>query len=199
MPRLPWLGTLRPLWEERYSKHFPPPPGQTQRRLLRPVYWLGNWQFACLDYYRPPKGVKDRCVRAEPFPPVLQRQVEKIEALARRMFRGPDMPPRWHLNTCLVNFYGNRLEDGRWVDTARVVTPGELWVHLPLNGSADDASGNGRHARLQGGMSFGAGRAGANCAIFDGSNGHVALPTGVVSAWATSRWRCGSIRRSRPR
>lgn len=117
---LTWLGTLKPLWEERYSKHFPPPPGQTQRRLLRPVYWLGNWQFACLDYYRPPKGVKDRCVRAEPFPPVLQRQVDKIEALARRMFRGPDMPERWHLNTCLVNFYGNRLEDGRWVDTARV-------------------------------------------------------------------------------
>src|SRR3712207_7147345 len=26
----------------------------------------------------------------------------------------------WHLNTCLVNFYGSRLEDGRWVDTARV-------------------------------------------------------------------------------
>jgi alkylated DNA repair dioxygenase AlkB len=64
--------------------------------------------------------VKNRCVRAEPFPPVLQRQVDKIEALARRMFRGPDMPPRWHLNTCLVNFYGSRLEDGRWVDTARV-------------------------------------------------------------------------------
>jgi len=117
---LSWLGTLHPLWEERYSKHFPPPPGQTQRRLLRPVYWLGNWQFACLDYYRPPKGVKDRCVKAEPFPGVLQRQVEKVEALARRMFRGPDMPTRWHLNTCLVNFYGSRLEDGRWVDTARV-------------------------------------------------------------------------------
>ena len=43
-----------------------------------------------------------------------------MEALARRMFRGPDMPQGWHLNTCLVNFYGSRLEDGRWVDTARV-------------------------------------------------------------------------------
>ncbi len=117
-----WLGTLHPLWEERFSKHFPPPPGQQQRRLLRPVYWLGNWQFACLDYYRPPKGVLNRCVRAEPFPEVLQRQVEKIEALARRMFRGgpQEMPPKWRLNTCLVNFYGSRLEDGRWVDTARV-------------------------------------------------------------------------------
>jgi DNA oxidative demethylase len=84
------------------------------------VYWLGNWQFACLDYYRPPKGVRNRCVKAEPFPAVLQRQVDKVEQLARRMFRGPDMPAGWHLNTCLVNFYGSRLEDGRWVDTARV-------------------------------------------------------------------------------
>ncbi|CAM4508192.1 alpha-ketoglutarate-dependent dioxygenase AlkB [Corallococcus exiguus] len=117
---LAWLGTLHPLWEERFSKHFPPPEGQQQRRLLRPVYWLGNWQFACLDYYRPPKGVQNRCVKAEPFPAVLERQIEKVEALARRMFRGPDMPQGWHLNTCLVNFYGNRLEDGRWVDTARV-------------------------------------------------------------------------------
>jgi len=115
-----WLATLHPLWEDRYSAHFPPPPGQSQRRLLRPVYWLGNWQFACLDYYRPPKGVRDRCVKAEPFPPVLKRLVAKVEQLAQRMFRGPDMPPGWHLNTCLVNFYGSRLEDGRWVDTARV-------------------------------------------------------------------------------
>ncbi|MCP3061414.1 alpha-ketoglutarate-dependent dioxygenase AlkB [Myxococcus sp. K38C18041901] len=117
---LTWLGGLHPLWEERFSKHFPPPPGQQQRRLLRPVYWLGNWQFACLDYYRPPKGLWNRCVKAEPFPEVLQRQVTKIEELARRMFRGPDMPKGWHLNTCLVNFYGNRLEEDRWVDTARV-------------------------------------------------------------------------------
>jgi alkylated DNA repair protein (DNA oxidative demethylase) len=117
---LAYLATLHPLWEERYSRHHPPPAGQVQRRLLRPVYWLGNWQFACLDYYRPPKGVKDRCVRAEPFPEVLRRQVARIEAQARRMFRGPDMPPGWHLNTCLVNFYGSRLEEGRWLDTARV-------------------------------------------------------------------------------
>lgn len=115
-----WLGTLHPLWEERYSRHHPPPAGQEQRRLLRPVYWLGNWQFACLDYYRPPRGVHDRCVQAEPFPAVLAQKVEKIEALARRMFRGDDLPRGWHLNTCLVNFYGDRLESGRWVDTARV-------------------------------------------------------------------------------
>jgi DNA oxidative demethylase len=115
-----WLSTLHPLWEERYSKLRPPPEGQIQRRLLRPVYWLGNWQFACLDYYRPPHGVKDRCVRAEPFPTVLQRLVAKIELRARGMFRGEEMPQGWHLNTCLVNFYGSRLEEGKWVDTARV-------------------------------------------------------------------------------
>jgi hypothetical protein len=36
------------------------------------------------------------------------------------MFQGEDMPAKWHLNTCLVNFYGSRLQDGKWVDVARV-------------------------------------------------------------------------------
>lgn len=117
---LSWLSTIRPLWENRFCDSRPPPEGEVQRRLLRPVYWLGNWQFACLDYYRPPH-VQDRCVQAEPFPPILQKLVASIEQRARRMFRDdPDTPPRWHLNTCLVNFYGSRLEDGKWVDTARV-------------------------------------------------------------------------------
>jgi alkylated DNA repair protein (DNA oxidative demethylase) len=39
---LAWLGTLHPLWEQRYSTRRPPPPGKQQRALLRPVYWLGN-------------------------------------------------------------------------------------------------------------------------------------------------------------
>jgi DNA oxidative demethylase len=115
-----WLSTIYPLWEDRYSAHKPPPSGEKQRRLLRPVYWLGNWQFACLDYYRPPEGVLDRCVRAEPFPPVLLRLIGKVENIARRMFRGKDMPPGWHLNTCLVNFYGRVLSEGKARDTARV-------------------------------------------------------------------------------
>ena len=115
-----WLTTLRPIWENRYSDFRPPPDGEEQRRLLRPVYWLGNWQFACLDYYRPPIGLLDRCVQAEPFPAVLSKLVSNIEQRTRRMFRGDDMPAQWHLNTCLVNFYGNTLENGKWVDTARV-------------------------------------------------------------------------------
>lgn len=115
-----WLESLHPLWERRYSDFRPPPEGQEQRPLLRPVYWLGNWQFACLDYYRPPHGLMDRCVKAEPFPPVMRRMVDDIEELTRQMFRFPDLPHGWKLNTCLVNLYGSRREGEKWIDTARV-------------------------------------------------------------------------------
>ncbi|MBS2032645.1 MAG: alpha-ketoglutarate-dependent dioxygenase AlkB [Deltaproteobacteria bacterium] len=115
-----WLQSIFPLWEQRYSAHHPPPKGQPQRALLRPVYWLGNWQFACLDYYRPPKGIWNRCVKAEPFPPVLARLVAEIERRARTRFRGEDLPDGWHLNTCLVNLYGSRVEGEKRIDTARV-------------------------------------------------------------------------------
>lgn len=118
---LVWLQGIYPLWEQRYSHLRPPPDHQPQRRLLRPVYWLGNWQFACLDYYRPPHGVVDRCVAAEPLPAVLASVVTEIEAITRRMFRNVvDLPRGWHLNTCLVNLYGRRREGDRWVDSARV-------------------------------------------------------------------------------
>ena len=73
------LKSIYPIWEERFSKNNPPPAGQSQRRLLRPVYWLGNWQFACLNYYHPPKGVEFRCVEAEPFPSEMQSMVSEIE------------------------------------------------------------------------------------------------------------------------
>jgi alkylated DNA repair dioxygenase AlkB len=112
-----WLATLRPIWEMRYSTRRPPPPGREQRALLRPVYWLGNWQFACLGYYEPPRRVRDVAVAAEPLPPVLARLVAQIEDRVRRGFPANAVPKRWHLNTCLVNFYG-RHADGR--DVARV-------------------------------------------------------------------------------
>jgi len=117
---LDWLSGVYPIWEMRYSNHNPPPEGESQRQLLRPVYWLGNWQFACLNYYHPPKGIKNRCVQAEPFPEVLKQLVSKIESMTRKMFTGSDLPQKWHLNTCLVNFYGSRIENGKEVDTARV-------------------------------------------------------------------------------
>lgn len=115
-----WLKTLHPIWEWRYSKHNPPPEGQPNRLLLRPVYWLGNWQFACLNYYHPPKGIENRCVRAEPYPPALQAVVKRAEDFVRQEFPREDVPRGWALNTCLINFYGDRLENGKRVDCARV-------------------------------------------------------------------------------
>jgi len=117
---LAWLATLRPLWEQRYSTRRPPPAGKQQRLLLRPVYWLGNWQFACLGYYEPPKRSRDVAVAAEPFPPVLARLVATIERRVHAGFPPATVPRRWHLNTCLVNFYGSRIEDGKTIDAARV-------------------------------------------------------------------------------
>lgn len=115
-----WLTTLHPIWERRFSQNNPPPPGTPNRTLLRPVYWLGNWQFACLNYYHPPKGVENRCVRAEPYPPVLQKVVAEAESFVKDRFTREDVPFGWELNTCLINFYGDRLENGRAVDCARV-------------------------------------------------------------------------------
>ena len=115
-----WLATLRPLWEMRFSTKRPLPPGKDQRRLLRPVYWLGNWQFACLGYYEPPRRIHNAAVAAEPLPPVLARLVATIEKRVRQGFPVHTVPRRWHLNTCLVNFYGDRLEAGKAIDAARV-------------------------------------------------------------------------------
>ena len=116
-----WLETLHPIWEQRYSTRRPPPPGKEQRGLLRPVYWLGNWQFACLGYYEPPRRVHDCAVAAEPFPPPLARVVTDVERLVHQRFPLADVPRGWHLNTCLVNFYGSRRgADGSWTDVARV-------------------------------------------------------------------------------
>jgi alkylated DNA repair protein (DNA oxidative demethylase) len=117
---LAWLETLHPLWEMRFSENNPPPEGDKQRRLLRPVYWLGNWQFACLDYYHPPKGTLNRCVRAEPYPALLAALVARIEFIARKRLPRGAFVEGWTLNTCLVNFYGSEEVEGRWVDNARV-------------------------------------------------------------------------------
>lgn len=118
------LSQFQPIWEQRYSQYNPPPPGQSQRWLLRPVYWLGNWQFACLNYYHPPKGIDFRCVEAEPFPQKMQILVKKIESLVREQMDSKDIPLKWELNTCLINYYGSKLKDtgpdSKWEDMARV-------------------------------------------------------------------------------
>lgn len=116
---LAFLTALHPIWESRYSKSNPPPGGQ-ERWLLRPVYWLGNWQFACLNYYHPPKGIEYRCVEAEPYPAVMQKIVRQIEERVRREYDKRDIPSGWQLNTCLVNYYGSRFNGDKWEDVARV-------------------------------------------------------------------------------
>lgn len=116
---LAYLVALHPIWESRYSKSNPPPDGK-ERWLLRPVYWLGNWQFACLDYYHPPKGIEFRCVEAEPFPTVLKTIVKRVEDRVRRDFDPRDIPRDWQLNTCLVNYYGSKRDGDKWTDVARV-------------------------------------------------------------------------------
>ncbi|MBY0370321.1 alpha-ketoglutarate-dependent dioxygenase AlkB [bacterium] len=115
-----WLSKLRPIWEKRFSKHHPAPEGVANRPLLRPVYWLGNWQFACLGYYHPPRKTQNRCVAAEPFPPALAVLVRRVEKIVHRQFPPSYIPRGWHLNTCLVNLYGGRIQDGKMVDNARV-------------------------------------------------------------------------------
>lgn len=115
-----WLAGIHPLWEDRHTAGRALREGQTRRRLLRPVYWLGGWQFACLDYFHPPDHTRDRVVAAEPFPPVLARLVARAEAQVRATYDPADLPDGWRLDTCLVNFYGTAARDGRWVDTARV-------------------------------------------------------------------------------
>jgi len=116
-----WLSTLHPIWETRYSKSRPPPTGTDQRRLLRPVYWLGNWQFACLNYFHPPKNIYNCCVQAEPFPPLLQSLADSIEQEVHTFFQPRDIPTDWHFNTCLINFYGHSIDKtNKKTDTARV-------------------------------------------------------------------------------
>jgi len=107
---LDYLSTLHPIWENRFSESNPPPNNEPNRLLLRPVYWLGNWQFACLDYYHPPKGIHNRCVQAEKYPPVLQKIISDIEKTVRDKFSDKDIPSDWHLNTCLINYYGDKIE-----------------------------------------------------------------------------------------
>lgn len=76
----------------------------------------------------------------------------------------------------------SRLGERIGAETARVAVPGELWLHLPLNGNANDVSGHARHGKLMGGASWGEGRAGGGSVRLDGESGHVVLPDGAVSA-----------------
>jgi DNA oxidative demethylase len=102
---LQYFGTLTPVWEHRSIGHR---AGQGTRRLTRPVYWLGAWQFACLGYYSHPLHLEQKCVRAEAFPSVMQTILDRLQS--RLDAHLPlDWPSGQSPNTCLINFYGSEM------------------------------------------------------------------------------------------
>jgi len=112
-----YFGTLPALWENRHSQGKHARQGQRERRILRPVYWLGAWQFACLGYYSEPDFQRDRCVRAEPFPAPMQAILARLKAVASEHL-SPDesLQPA---TSALINFYGTKLATPP-VDLARL-------------------------------------------------------------------------------
>jgi len=110
-----YFGQLVPLWEQRYRDPARLRAGRGGY-LTRPVYWLGAWQFACLGYYAEPHHRRDRCVRAEPFPPVMTAILDRLLPTLRAHSPAFDAPP----NTCLINYYGREVGDGPPRDYARL-------------------------------------------------------------------------------
>lgn len=115
-----YFAGRRPLWEQRHNDKKHERSSEQARRLTRPVYWLGAWQFACLGYYAEPHYRENRCVRAEPFPDVMQAILQRLQPIvANHGGTGPTShlaPP----NTCLINYYGRETGGGVPVDYARL-------------------------------------------------------------------------------
>jgi DNA oxidative demethylase len=111
-----YFGQLVPLWEHRHRDDEHARPGDHSRRLTRPVYWLGAWQFACLGYYAEPHHREDRCVTTEPFPAVMDRILARLWPTLRRHEPSLAAVP----NTCLINYYGREVGDGPPRDYARL-------------------------------------------------------------------------------
>lgn len=111
-----YFAEITPLWEARHTGDENARPGRHHRRLTRPVYWLGAWQFACLGYYAEPDHRTDRCVRAEPFPPVFDTILQRLLPTLREHDEAYGVPP----NSCLINYYGREVGDGPPRDYARL-------------------------------------------------------------------------------
>lgn len=117
-----YFGRLRPLWEQR---HAPGLHGRSEdhgRRLTRPVYWLGAWQFASLGYYSEPHHREHRCVRAERLTPTMSSILERLRPLlaAGHAESSPGPPVAPIPNTCLINYYGRDVSGRMPVDYARL-------------------------------------------------------------------------------
>jgi alkylated DNA repair protein (DNA oxidative demethylase) len=111
-----YFGQIRPLWEQRHRDVDHGREGEHSRRLTRPVYWLGAWQFACLGYYAEPDHREDRCLRAEPFPDAMTSVLDRLRPTLHEHDESIDAVP----NSCLINYYGREISDGRPRDYARL-------------------------------------------------------------------------------
>ena len=116
-----YFGSVSPIWERRHHDAQHQRNGESRRRLTRPVYWLGAWQFASLGYYAEPLYREDRCVRAEGFPDVMQRILSRLRSPLQELHgaAGPTQPGQLP-NTCLINYYGREVGLGQPRDYARL-------------------------------------------------------------------------------
>ena len=103
-----YFAEIVPLWEQRHRGSQHQRSGEHGRRLTRPVYWLGAWQFACLGYYAEPDHREGRCLRAEPFPPVMRAILDRLLPTLKAHDDTFDTVP----NSCLINYYGRTIGDG---------------------------------------------------------------------------------------
>ncbi len=110
------FGEVVPIWEKRHRADEHGRSGTHSRRLTRPVYWLGAWQFACMGYYAEPHYREDRCMRAEAFPSVMSDILERLRPTLRVHDETLDDVP----NSCLINYYGREIGDGPPRDYARL-------------------------------------------------------------------------------
>lgn len=99
-----YFASLRPIWEKRHYGDEHGRAGGVGRGLSRPVYWLGAWQFASMGYYSEPDHVRDKCLRAEPIPPVMQGILDRLLPELEAHTDDGDAPTT--PNTCLMNYYG---------------------------------------------------------------------------------------------
>ncbi len=113
-----YFESLTPIWERRHADAAHSRDGARGRRITRPVYWLGAWQFACLGYYAEPDHREGRCLRGEPFPGSMQTVLERLRpALTEHDTSEVDEPLP---NTCLINYYGAEIGEGPPRDQARL-------------------------------------------------------------------------------
>jgi alkylated DNA repair protein (DNA oxidative demethylase) len=113
-----YFGNLQPLWEQRFRDKEKQRSENHSRRLTRPVYWLGAWQFATLGYYAEPEHREHRCLRAEALPQVMQDILQRSQPILEAFH--PSDAPGALPSTCLINYYGREVGKGVPRDYARL-------------------------------------------------------------------------------